>query len=59
VITLITWPMIRRRAGYRVLRDIEERLVCRRCGHKPQTVELYRVQTHGKEGSPSTETMRI
>ena len=58
IITQVAWPMIRRRSGYRVLREIKERLVCRKCRHKPQTVELYRIEHHGR-GSPSTETMGI
>ena len=39
--------MILRRSGYRKLGEIEERLVYRKYGHKPQTVELYRIKHHG------------
>lgn len=59
VVYLVGWATIRRRSGYRRLPEIKERLVCRTCGHKPRDVTLYRIEAHGRDGSPSTVTGSI
>ena len=47
------------RSGYRVLREIKERLVCRKCGHKPLSVALShraprpRLAVDGDDGDSS------
>jgi hypothetical protein len=57
ILTYISWPRIRRTSGYRLLADIKARLVCQRCGKKPDRVVLHRTVYRTPMGPPESERM--
>jgi hypothetical protein len=58
MITVVSWPRIRRRSGHRKLAEIKLRLRCSKCRTAPETVALHRTVNHVR-GSPSVERLPL
>ena len=56
---IVHWHLIRRRSGYRKLKEIKQRLVCRKCRITPARVALHRVSYPVEGGSPQSEELAI